>query len=232
MSKLLFEKNKEIYQQVVCWKIYPAWEAFSRQEEKNVTDEDRHVLEDRKCQGRIQKGFGRVGAVSRTPFWLKISFSWDILENLDKFGRPYLSQIVAYLTLYLILLFINSILLPVSVYKIAGWVTNSIDPDQTPRSAVWAYTICSGLSVRVRRLRTVIWSNRIPNYTESASECILKLNEIMSVFPGALEKRREPKTLWQLSYNGAVTHWRMSQTCARRLEEKSENFRNKSETRN
>ena len=35
----------------------------------------------------------------------------------------------------LIFLFNKSILLSLNVCKIAGWVANSVDPDQTPRSA-------------------------------------------------------------------------------------------------
>ena len=47
--------------------------------------------------------------------------------------------------------------------KIAGWVANTIDPHQTPRSADLGYTVCLGLSVWIRRVGTVIWFNRIPS---------------------------------------------------------------------
>ena len=60
------------------------------------------------------------------PHFLKISFSWEILDKFDKFR-----------TLFLILLYNKSILLhvPVNVGKIAWWVANSVDSDQTPHSA-------------------------------------------------------------------------------------------------
>ena len=56
--------------------------------------------------------------------------------------------------------------LPVIVCKIAKWVANSVDRDQTPRGVLrrptWVYTLCSGLSVRIRRVSTVIWLNQTP----------------------------------------------------------------------
>ena len=93
-----------------------------------------------------------IRGFSRYPIWLKISFSWKISDKTDKFWM-----------LFLILFFNNSILLPVSVCKIAEWVANSVDPDQPQRRLIWIYTTCSGLSVRIRRINTVIWSNRIPS---------------------------------------------------------------------
>ena len=53
-----------------------------------------------------------------------LTHNFIFMGHFDKFG-----------TLYLVLLFNKSILLPVNVCEIAGWVENSVDPDQTPRSA-------------------------------------------------------------------------------------------------
>ena len=47
---------------------------------------------------------------------------------------------------YLILCIIN-----------AGWVANSIDPDETPRSAASHQDLHSGLSVRMHTVNTVLW---------------------------------------------------------------------------
>ena len=49
-------------------------------------------------------------------------------KSLDKFGTLFL--------ILLILLFNESIFLPVNVCKIAGWVVNSVDPDQMVHSVV------------------------------------------------------------------------------------------------
>ena len=76
-------------------------------------------------QGWTQRGFQ---GFSGTPFWLKISFS---LEILDKFGIPKYSH---FFSLHLILPFNKTILLPIIVCKIVGWVANSVDPDQMPHS--------------------------------------------------------------------------------------------------
>ena len=53
-----------------------------------------------------------------------MTFAWESLDKFDMSG-----------TLFLVLLFNKSILPPVNVCKIAGLVANSVDPDQTPRSA-------------------------------------------------------------------------------------------------
>ena len=78
---------------------------------------------------------------------MKISFSWEILDKFDKYG-----------TLFLILLFNKSILLPVCVCKIAGWVANSVNLIRccVLRRLVWVYTVCSGVSARIHRVSTVI----------------------------------------------------------------------------
>ena len=75
-------------------------------------------------QGRIQSGAGVRDSVESSfdyLFWI-----------FDKFG-----------TFYLILLLNKSILLPVKVRKIAGWVANSVDPDQTPRFALFVQACLS-----------------------------------------------------------------------------------------
>ena len=62
-----------------------------------------------------------------TPMTKKYHFhEWEILDKFDKFGTPS----------FLLLLLNKSILLPADVCKIAGWVANSIDPDQLPRSGM------------------------------------------------------------------------------------------------
>ena len=76
--------------------------------------------------------------------WLKISFSWKNLNKLDKLGIPCLPYMFIYLILYLILLFNKSILPPVNVCKVVGWVANSVDP--VLRRLIWVYTVCSSLS--------------------------------------------------------------------------------------
>ena len=81
------------------------------------------------CQGRIQRGF--MG-FSRTPLWLEISFSWEFLDKFDESGT--LSIWWVWDTFHYTSLN-KSILLPVNVCKIAGWEANSVDLDQTPRSA-------------------------------------------------------------------------------------------------
>ena len=51
-----------------------------------------------------------------------------------------------------------------NVSKIAGWVANSVDPDQTPRSAASDLDLHC-LLVKTRWARAVVWSNRPPrNY--------------------------------------------------------------------
>ena len=37
-------------------------------------------------------------------------------------------------------------------WKVAGQMANSKDPDQTLRRLIWVYTVCSGLSVLIRRV--------------------------------------------------------------------------------
>ena len=76
-------------------------------------------------RGGIRGGAGDSG---KPPFDSKYHFLGKF-RKVDEFGIPYLSQIFASLTLYLKILF-NCILLPMNV-----WVANSVDPDQTPRSA-------------------------------------------------------------------------------------------------
>ena len=60
-----------------------------------------------------------------------MSITWEILGKYDKFGIPYLSSVFT----PLLFLFNKSISLPMNVSKTAGWVSNSVDLDQTPRSA-------------------------------------------------------------------------------------------------
>ena len=49
-----------------------------------------------------------------------------------------------------------------NVCRIAGWVANSVDPDQRPHSVAYYLSLhfCSGLSLRIRRVSTVIWLSR------------------------------------------------------------------------
>ena len=58
--------------------------------------------------------------------------------------------------------------------KIAGWVANSVDPDETPhlRCLIWVYTVCSGMSVPILMVNTVnsktqLWEIRKVNVTGS-----------------------------------------------------------------
>ena len=53
----------------------------------------------------------------------------------------------------------NSNLLPTVVSKIARWVANSVDPDESPhlRHLIWVYTVCSGLSDKINTIKYNIW---------------------------------------------------------------------------
>ena len=56
------------------------------------------------------------------------------------------------------------ILLPVSLSKIAEWVANTVDPDQTPRFAASDLGLhCLLRSVRMHRVSAVILSTRCPS---------------------------------------------------------------------
>ena len=68
-----------------------------------------------------------------------------MLEKFDTFGLPYLLLIFTSLTFYLKRLINKSVLLSMSVCKIAGRSTNGEDPDQTPQSVMSIYIVCSGL---------------------------------------------------------------------------------------
>ena len=50
-----------------------------------------------------------------------------------------------------------------NVGKLAGWVANSVDPEQMPRRLIWVFTVCSSLSFRIRWVSTVIWLNQTPS---------------------------------------------------------------------
>ena len=104
-------------------------------------------------------------------FWLNIVFyfcKWSLIMNTGAhsegvrgfdWSTPFDSKFnfhrtfwihsinLGHLSLYH---FNKSILLPLSVYKIAGWVATLI------------YTVCSGLSVRKHRVSTVICLNQHP----------------------------------------------------------------------
>ena len=64
------------------------------------------------------------------------------MDKFDRFRISYLFYIFTSLTFKHILFFNKFILLRINVYKIAGWVANSVEADQTPRSAaergVWS----------------------------------------------------------------------------------------------
>ena len=75
-------------------------------------------------QGRITL-YEEVWRCQSNPIWLKISFAKEIVDKFDKFG-----------TVFQIRFFNKSIVIPENVCKIARCVANSVDPDQTPRSAV------------------------------------------------------------------------------------------------
>ena len=80
------------------------------------------------------------------------------------------------LTLYLILLFNKSILLPTNLCKIAGWVANSVDPDQTPRSAASDLGLHCLLRPAcpkmLRKYDTLIKSNPLRNHPGSVPICV------------------------------------------------------------
>ena len=71
---------------------------------------------------------------------------------------PYLPKIFTDLTLYVILLFNKSNLLPVKMCEIVGCLANSVEPNQIPRSAVSDLGLhcLLSLSVRIHRVLTVI----------------------------------------------------------------------------
>ena len=88
---------------------------------------------------KYRSRFIRGSGVQSNSIDSKFHFHWETLDKSDKLGLPYV---------YLIPLFNKSILLSVNVCKIAGWVTNSLDPDQMPQNAACdlRYTVCPGLS--------------------------------------------------------------------------------------
>ena len=121
-------------------------------------------------QRQIQRNFA---GFNRTHLWLKIPFSMVVLRTLTKLEihASYLPYIFISITLGLILLLNKSIFLPANMCKIAVWEPNSVDPDQMPRSAVsdLGLHFCSGMSVRIYKVRTAIWSNRpLRNHSGSA----------------------------------------------------------------
>ena len=79
-------------------------------------------------QGRIQRGL--VGFSPPTLFWLKISFSCEIL---DKFDWDTVFTINIHTPYHLPYTFLKQVYFTNRDGKIAGWVANSVDPDQTPR---------------------------------------------------------------------------------------------------
>ena len=104
-------------------------------------------------------------------FWLNIVFyfcKWSLIMNTGAhsegvrgfdWSTPFDSKFNFHRTFWIHLInlghlslhhFNKSILLPLSVYKIAGWVATLI------------YTVCSGLSVRIHRVSTVICLNQHP----------------------------------------------------------------------
>ena len=95
-------------------------------------------------------GRGSVNPPPPPPLWLKISFLWDMVDKFDIFETRFL---------ILVLLFNKSILLPANVVKLLDeWQTVwTLIRRRVVRRLIWVYTVCLGLSVRIRRVSTVIW---------------------------------------------------------------------------
>ena len=124
-------------------------------------------------QGRIHMGFG--GSIE--PLRLKISFSRETLDTFYNFRIPYLPQIFTALTFYRILLFNQSILLPVNVCKIARWVANSVDPPWSDAAfcGVWSGSTLFAQACLSQYVCRVIWSTTpVRNHPGSASAFIVK----------------------------------------------------------
>ena len=97
-----------------------------------------------------------LGWFGRTQLRLKISFSWESLDTSVKWNTLILQTPALYF-----ILFNKSISLSVNMCKIFGWVANSIDPDQTPRSAVSDLGLQGQLRpVYPNTQSTAVWSNR------------------------------------------------------------------------
>ena len=47
------------------------------------------------------------------------------------------------------------------MFKIAGWVANSVDPDEMPHlwHLIWVYTVCTGLSDQIHTIKYNIWKD-------------------------------------------------------------------------
>ena len=72
----------------------------------------------------------RLGSVE-PPFKSKYHFHWKLWMNQIHWNTIF-TIIIHTVAIYSS--FNKSILLPMSVYKIAEWLANSVDPNQTPRS--------------------------------------------------------------------------------------------------
>ena len=99
---------------------------------------------------RSRGGFRGDSGV-QSNFFLTQNFKMGNLDKFDKFG-----------TLSLILLFNKSILLPVNLCKIAGRVANSVDRDQTPRSAasdLGLYCLLRPVCPNIRIISNIIKSS-------------------------------------------------------------------------
>ena len=80
----------------------------------------------KRIQGRIQR---RRGKVRMNPFDNKFLFHGKFWTHYINLGYSILNVHTPYLLLYIN----KSILLSVNKCKMAGWVANSVDPDQTLR---------------------------------------------------------------------------------------------------
>ena len=108
---------------------FPSYRKKRRREEEQTMTNKHHIWNYRHKNKELQQRNPRVDSegirgFSRTSLWLKILFQWEMLDTVDKS-----------VTLFLILFFNKFILLPVNMCKITRSVANSVDPNQTPRSA-------------------------------------------------------------------------------------------------
>ena len=131
--------------QHVCWKI-------NKKKKEYLSGHISYMYLQRCKEWHFRGGFrgGSWGSVE-SPFDSKFHFHRKFWINLINLG-PFC----------FILLFNKSILLLVNVYKTAGWVAKHCRPwlDAAFWCLIWFYTVCSGLSVRIRRVSMVIWLNR------------------------------------------------------------------------
>ena len=162
MSNLFSGETKKHIQNVVSCNFYPACSVKKKGllktffflhchfhminiSQKNAKLPDQTVW---MCRANHAGADSEGGGSLLSPFDSNFH-SWEILDKFDKFLSLFLT------------LFNKFILLPVNVRKIAGWVANSVDPDQMLCSAVSDLGLHCLLQIPT--ISMVIWLNWTPS---------------------------------------------------------------------